>query len=157
MKKTFLLPVLALALLATSCTSTTHEESTTTTDSTMMPATPGGMESTPSTDANGMAPADNTSGGISTGTSEAASTHDGSMGNGNVDNANGRNSAPGTNTGAGSGNMNGSRNGSSGQMSNGGGGTGGSQNNSTNNPKSTYPKTQPGAPVDGRMPEGTSR
>lgn len=154
MKKILFLPALALALTTASCTSTTEE--TTTVDTMMMSPDPGAETNTLSTDANGTTPPDNTNGGISTGPSDASMEGTGvgtGIGAGRAgSNASGVNSA-------------GSRSGTSVNTSSRAGamddghvppGNAGPHSNTTR-PESSYPEAQPGAPVDGRMPRGTSR
>lgn len=144
MKKALLFPALALALATASCTSTTEE--TTTTDMTVDTMT-APMETTPTTDVNGMTPPDNTEGGISTGPSDASMD------------------ATGIGTGVGAGasarGASGSRSATTVNTSGRGGtvdrATNTDKNANTTTPESTYPEARPGQPLDGRMPAGTSK
>ncbi|RYD51115.1 MAG: hypothetical protein EOP52_12005 [Sphingobacteriales bacterium] len=151
--KKILLPVAALAFFMASCTSTNSDNTTVNTTDTMMvtpvPAT--GME-TPATNANGMTPPDNTNGGISTGTSDASMRGTGS---GNSAAApNGTTGEPMPEAGGSRSNLNPAGS----DVANPAPGNPAAPTRSdVNDPKSTYPRAQPNAPVDGRMPQGTSR
>jgi hypothetical protein len=104
---------------------------------------------TPTTDANGMTPPDNTNGGISTGTSDASM-----QGTGSGNSA----AAPGGTTGAAMGGSQSNLNPAGTDVANPAPGNPAAPTRSdVNDPKSTYPRAQPNAPVDGRMPQGTSR
>lgn len=164
MKNLLLISGVALAVTLASCTSTTHEDTTTTSTVDTLTTDPAsGVGTTPTTDVNGATPPDNTNGGISTGPSDASLEGTGvgvGMGAGRAigNSSRGGSNAAGVNAA-------GSRSGTSVNTSSRAGALDDNHapeghagpNSNTTRPESTYPEAKPGAPVNSRMPKGTSR